>query len=81
MSSRDEFSVELGCACGRTGTALLSESDGASYSFGKDKDRRTRVETLPTGFHAVNLAIDDGTVGTVDIYCSVCNRSAIRGVT
>lgn len=78
MSSRDEFSVKLGCACGRTGTALLSESDGASYSCGKGKHRRTRVETLPTGFHAVNLASD---AGTVDIYCSVCNRSAIRGIT
>jgi hypothetical protein len=70
MTTSNAWAVTLCCPhCGRTGTGTVSEAglDGQA-------ERRLRVDSLSSGFVAVELRPGAGQ----DIRCMTCNSSALK---
>ncbi len=70
MTALNAWAVTLCCPhCGRTGTGTVSE-DGMNGQT----EPRLRVDSLPSGFVAVELRPGAGQ----DIRCITCNSSALK---
>jgi hypothetical protein len=70
MTTSNAWAVTLCCPhCGRTGTGTVSEE-----GLDRQAERRLRVDSLSSGFVAVELRPGAGQ----DIRCVTCNSSALK---
>jgi hypothetical protein len=65
MTTRDQWTENLRCpACGRTGSAELSQANGQAFH---DGDQAVRVDHVSEGFKAVQFEYGS------NFYCSYCD--------